>query len=455
VGIDGSTDADVEQAEDNTPPDRHLPRPPDRPGQEPEGAPSRLEAHQARAEAKQQAAEKPAEDTTRPEASPPGDQQQGSAPVERKTEYLASQVSPESRESATTDAASSAPYEAGRDQPAASAQALAGERDTTDRQPTTQGPEQPGTEGISPAEATTVGNERAPADTTTTAETDQPTPADGQDARADERPVPAETAEQHRPQDLGPPLDQPEPESPDIQSPADGRPDTTAVTEANDQQAMDNTDSASEPPEQAAPAQETHARPPDFHGGTIDLPSEDAQRFEPSGTEVAAAGEDGTRLDETLAVDDRLPALEFEVEKKLVKAYGDIELPNRQDRSYELGDEPTDPTDRSGDRIVAEKTDKESRREKMRREGFRAAEDVGDFTKKTLNQAGDLFGRPPSGEAKTGTSPEVSRPPHEGINVGDTATSLIAAGVVVGELYRWAHGKLTQDNEEGDDGGDR
>jgi hypothetical protein len=64
VGIDGSagTDAGAEQVEEKNPGDRHPPPPSDRPGQEPEGVPSRLQARRALA-TKEEAAEKTAPTT--------------------------------------------------------------------------------------------------------------------------------------------------------------------------------------------------------------------------------------------------------------------------------------------------------------------------------------------------------------------------------------------------------
>jgi hypothetical protein len=86
VGIDKatSTDTDGEHVEEGKSADRLPPPPSDRPGQEPEGVPSRLEARRALSAAQEQAAGKSAEATDR--KAPRSTSEQGSTVAERKPE---------------------------------------------------------------------------------------------------------------------------------------------------------------------------------------------------------------------------------------------------------------------------------------------------------------------------------------------------------------------------------
>jgi hypothetical protein len=111
------------------PGDRRPPPPPDSPGQEPEGTPSRLEARKAMAAAQEQATGKSAEvsDQNMPKAT----REQGSMVAERKSESPAASPSTETNETTGQDDSSSVPRGAGRDQLGAPAQALAGEHDAS------------------------------------------------------------------------------------------------------------------------------------------------------------------------------------------------------------------------------------------------------------------------------------------------------------------------------------
>lgn len=122
-----STDAGAEHVEERDAVGRRPSAPPDRPGQEPEGVQSRLDAHKALAAENEQAAERPAEATD--QRTPKSTNEQDAVVAERKAE---SPVTPaEDR---------SSPYDAHRGEPGDSAPALTGERDThvqleTDQQP--------------------------------------------------------------------------------------------------------------------------------------------------------------------------------------------------------------------------------------------------------------------------------------------------------------------------------
>lgn len=143
VSIDRSTgtDAGADHVEEKNPDDRRPPPPPDRPGQEPEGVPSRLESRTAVAAANEQAAEKPAEATDK--NTPKATSEHGSVIAERKPESPAASLSAETSETTGKDRSSAGPYDAGRDQPGTPAQALAGERDTHAQLETGQRPQSP------------------------------------------------------------------------------------------------------------------------------------------------------------------------------------------------------------------------------------------------------------------------------------------------------------------------
>jgi hypothetical protein len=121
--------------------------------------------------------------------------------------------------------------------------------------------------------------------------------------------------------------------------------------------------------------------------------------------------------------------------------------------SKEIGDKVPDPTDRLGNRIADTSNDKQSRRERMRKEGWRASEDTIDFTQKRLTDNQAIFS-PPTGHAAARSSPELTALAHEGVSIVDTATALMAAGIVLGELYHQGHKRLSRGKAH-DDGSDR
>jgi hypothetical protein len=96
----------------------------------------------------------------------------------------------------------------------------------------------------------------------------------------------------------------------------------------------------------------------------------------------------------------------------------------------------------AGDRIADLEKDELSRFEKMRRKAYEASDDIHDIVQDRLNEAKDIFAQPPTGHTEIGTHPEVIPAPHDGISIGDAATALVAAGVVVGEVFRRRRGKL-------------
>jgi hypothetical protein len=102
------------------------------------------------------------------------------------------------------------------------------------------------------------------------------------------------------------------------------------------------------------------------------------------------------------------------------------------------GDLPT------GEELVKMESDKQSRAERARRKLYESGDEVLDYGGKVVNRVDQIFERPPTGHAETRTGPEVIPAPHEGVGAGDAATALIAAGVVLGEIFRRGREKLKQ-----------
>jgi hypothetical protein len=111
--------------------------------------------------------------------------------------------------------------------------------------------------------------------------------------------------------------------------------------------------------------------------------------------------------------------------------------------------------ERSGDRIVAGESDKDSRFERLRKKGFEKGEDTLGTANKATNRAQDLLGRqPPAGHAETRSGPDVSAAPHQGIDGGDALAAVLMVGVLFDDAIRRVHKKATQ-KKELDDAGDR
>jgi hypothetical protein len=102
------------------------------------------------------------------------------------------------------------------------------------------------------------------------------------------------------------------------------------------------------------------------------------------------------------------------------------------------GDLPT------GEELVKMESDKQSRAERARRKIYESGDEVLDDVGKVVNRIDQIFKRPPTGHPETRTGPEVVPAPHDGINVTDATTALIAAGVVVGEIFRRGRERLNQ-----------
>jgi hypothetical protein len=110
--------------------------------------------------------------------------------------------------------------------------------------------------------------------------------------------------------------------------------------------------------------------------------------------------------------------------------------------SNEVGDEQPDPTDRTGNRIAKTENDERPRAEKLRSKFHREGTDAVETAGKAASRVKDVLSHPPTGHSETRTGPSLIAAPQDGISVGDTATALIAAGVMFGEFGRLIHGKL-------------
>jgi hypothetical protein len=110
----------------------------------------------------------------------------------------------------------------------------------------------------------------------------------------------------------------------------------------------------------------------------------------------------------------------------------------------------TDPTDGlppTGKELADMESDKLSRFERLRREGYRKIDDGLDVTEKGFDLGVGAFARPPTHAETRTAQPEFVDAPHQGVTAGEAATGLLAAGIMIGELLRWGHGKLTEEKE--------
>jgi hypothetical protein len=115
--------------------------------------------------------------------------------------------------------------------------------------------------------------------------------------------------------------------------------------------------------------------------------------------------------------------------------------------SNDVGDQPPDPTDRAGDKTVNPETDEQPRAEKLRSKFHREGTDAVETAGKAAGKVKDILSHSPTGHLETRTGPTATSAPLEGISVGDTATALIAGGVMVAEFGRLIHEKFFQEKE--------
>jgi hypothetical protein len=167
------------------------------------------------------------------------------------------------------------------------------------------------------------------------------------------------------------------------------------------------------------------------------------QRLERSGNEAEPGADDaagGIDADRKRPLGDRLmvgdvPLREYLNSRDGAAAGSDV-----------VGEPWTDPTadlPPTGKELVEMDNDKLSRFERFRKEGHKELTDALDVTEKGFDLGVGAFARPPT-HAETRTSqPEVVEAPHHAVTAGEAAAGLLAAGVLMSELVRWGHGKLT------------
>jgi hypothetical protein len=331
----------------------------------------------------------------------------------------------------------------------------------------------------------TSGEDLEPASIPAEATVDHRAADDGQDTDTSEHPtdLPAETAEDTHLQDRRPQADQPEAEQtpPTVDDRADSSADIEQATGQPD------TDPAGRAPGQAHDADQQIERPGEtrgFHpedeqpgddalpvsvaetvdesaatdldktidsddevtkgteavGDTAETPGE---RFEPPGDGAESTSEDGAQGGEPPGDEDRWD-MEFPVGDQLVRVRGGLDPVRTQDWSNEVGDQIPDPADRKGDRIVNAENDETSRPEKLRGKFFREGTDALDKAGKAADHVKKAFTRPPTGHPETRAGPHAVPTPHEGVNVGDTVTALLSTGIVIAEVGRRIHGRLSE-----------
>lgn len=185
--------------------------------------------------------------------------------------------------------------------------------------------------------------------------------------------------------------------------------------------------------------------------GDAESPGETADKSAQPTHNADQSSEESTDVSEV----EKRYAYEFWVGNKLVRILGGLDPDRGSSWSNEYGEEQPDPTDRAGEKIVETDNDKDTRIDGFRKKTYEFSEDVLDAAEKGFNRGKDLFPpHPPTGHPETHTSPvAIPGQQHEAVSAGDAATALITAGIVITELYRWGHGKLTAGREQ-DHGGD-
>jgi hypothetical protein len=200
------------------------------------------------------------------------------------------------------------------------------------------------------------------------------------------------------------------------------------------------------PVAEAEPVDESAAADPDTIPHSGDGSTEGTEpTAEPLADGIESEGEGGTHTGEPSGEDDDWD-FDFTVNEKYVRARAGLNPVRAEDWSNEVGDQIPDPAERKGDRIVNETDDKASRRERMRREGYKATGEVRDGIRKVADQSKALK-RPPTGNPETricppATGSEARAGDHQGLDVGNAVTAGLAAGVLIGELIHFVGGKL-------------
>jgi hypothetical protein len=475
-----STDKPAEAAEE-PPPAERLP-PPDRPGAE--GAPSRADSRNGAAAANEtstQAAEKQGEDKPdTAQASQESPEREDNTTVEKDPETPGTS---ESIESSSNDDGSGEQYDnnstqedtGGRPDIAQPSDELGDPKDTDQREQAPDGQTTPHDSTSTdetdrhpvPAGDAERTEDRGAGETTTTdahdlANAPPPSAVDIGD-RPDSAPRQAEDALVSTPDTQEPPRDSFD-ASPDVgREPADDNTEAAAPPEAEGQ--PESTDKPQpDPPDRPLPAADTSTGA-EQSGETV--PDDSARITDRSGEalegEEAAANTDDASSGGAETLARRFESLDEADLRATDERPGDVtgttdeEQGSRvestsQDDSTSERAEPTWATGGldiagdlpTGEELVKMENDKQSRAERARRKVYESGDEVLDDVGKVVNRVDQIFERPPTGHPETRTGPEVVPAPHDGINAADTATALIAAGVVVGEIFRRGRERLKQ-----------
>lgn len=142
--------------------------------------------------------------------------------------------------------------------------------------------------------------------------------------------------------------------------------------------------------------------------------------------------------------------IEFNVDDESLREH--IDPGSHDDLDSSIDVEPVPRGDRIADEDSNAENDRRSRADRLRQKLARGREDALDGLNSTVNDVQGIFDRPPTGSysvVKT-DRPIISAP--QGASAGDVATALVSGAIVLGELYRWGHGKLA--NRTGERDGD-
>jgi hypothetical protein len=468
MGIDRAgdvPDANVETVEDK--PDRPPPPPPDKPGTD--GYPSRADSRSGAAAANETSAQ-PTDKTQiqKPEAPQPSRDtsgEQASTVAENKPGTFASSELSEGESSSKDDGVAGERKDTGHAQ-----------TDTYGTSDTGQASKEAGDLGGS------GGREQTPDDWTTsqdssTAKMGKPsTPTDAGEQGQNEGIRTTPSAENGEPVSADAPSGQDTTATADRPSPGleENIPVPPAPRDRSDVHRKDDADAAYEgiTPVGDASAATTLTGSAEDQPQTIDKPQPDPPDAARPVAEVGAAEEPATTLTESAEtpgqrLDDQTePRNEGNAEgadtaegrplgERLVvdgKPVRDrIDPLAAADVDAELVTEPwTDPTadlPPTGKELSDMDSDKLSRFERLRREGYRKIDDGLDVTEKGFDLGVGAFARPPTHAETRTAQPEVVEAPHHAVTAGEAASGLLAAGIVIGELVRWGHGKLTEKKE--------
>ncbi|HEY0541922.1 MAG TPA: hypothetical protein VGD53_26380 [Actinoallomurus sp.] len=449
MGVDRAsdgTDTNAETIEKQS--DRRPPPPPDEPGTD--GYPSRADSRNGAAAANDtssQKAENQTEDkfeTSQPSQEPVGERDSTSTEQPRRPE--SNEASTDGRRTTGSEIdTGGAPETEQRPEQVGDVgkqkQALDGQATPQDKAGTAEADEQPtladtssGQHTVDIADRTSVG-------------TDEPVPV----SKANE--TPRESLDDHHEgvTDEARETGRPPVAAPESIGPAGGSEDQQRVDAAHQSDTRRGEDTAHPADVETKSGQDEQPRPDGPTTGHLEEMSEVA---ESSGGAVAARSDKETIAERPEDLDGEA-ASEVEPEQQ---AGGNSTESKHRTYEFNVGSTPVrvriDPVgaavadktipakdtepEPAGDRIANAEDGKRSREDRFRKKAYEVSDDTADIVGEAGKTVHDFLAeRPPTGHSMTRSSPELSRAPHEGIDVGDTASGIVAAGILVGEFgYR-------------------